>query len=66
MSYTGSEEMYNFIGKTSWKKINDGGNFMIRKCLLDKRINSGGAVVIPGGELPQAPNDMERNLLTNN
>lgn len=51
MSYAGSVDDYSFMGKTSWKRVNENGNSMIRKCLLNKEIRSGGAVVVPGSEL---------------
>ena len=38
------------LGSTTWGTVNSGGNFMIKKCILDNPQNSGGVVVIPNGE----------------
>ena len=51
MSYTTGYDSVAALGGTSWAKINAGGNFMMTKCLLGERQESGGVVVIPSSML---------------
>ena len=51
-SYASGSGAVNALGGTSWSKINDGGNFMMTKCLLNSRVPEGGVVVIPSSKIP--------------